>query len=90
MPPVSKYVREVFITLAELADEGNAAKLRADFTEDGSFESEVRMAALDGMILKMFPKDVFDMLNAMSAAGIEAQKAAHAIMIMGYKQGTIE
>lgn len=85
MPTVSKYVREVFLTLAELSDEANGPQMRADFTDDGSLESEIRMAALDGIITHMFDKPVMDMLSAMSAAGIEAQKAAHAIAIMGYK-----
>lgn len=85
MPTVSKFTREVFMTLAELSDEGNAEQIRRDFTDDGSLESEIRMAALDGIITHMFDKPVLDMLAAMDAAGIEAQKAAHAIAIMGYK-----
>lgn len=85
MPTVSKFTREVFLTLAEISDESNAAQMRADFKDDGSFESEVRLAALDGIITKMLEKPVLDMLSAMDAAGIEAKKAAHAIAIMGYK-----
>lgn len=81
MSEVSNYVRETFIKLGNLTNE--STQLSDDFTDKGDFESEVRRAAIDGVIAHTIPKDVIQLLKAFEMASITTQQAARVMYIYG-------